>query len=63
MVASAGIGQVAGKTGDFSLSELKPAFGIGLRFPLIAAQNVNLRIDLGLGKNDSSFDINIMEAF
>ncbi|MEE9464177.1 MAG: BamA/TamA family outer membrane protein [Candidatus Neomarinimicrobiota bacterium] len=63
MVLFAGVGEVVAETGDFSLSELKPGAGFGLRFPLVKEQKVNLRIDIGIGKGDSSFDINIMEAF
>ncbi|MFC1481678.1 BamA/TamA family outer membrane protein [Candidatus Neomarinimicrobiota bacterium] len=63
MVLFAGFGEVAAKAGDFSLRKLKPAAGFGFRIPLVKGQKVNLRIDIGVGKGDSSFDINIMEAF
>ncbi|MBL7073982.1 BamA/TamA family outer membrane protein [candidate division KSB1 bacterium] len=63
LVGFAGFGQVAENVGKISLKELKPSAGFGIRFALIPEQKVNLRIDLGMGKDDSSFDINIMEVF
>ena len=59
----AGCGQVAHEFEKISLKELKPSAGFGIRFALIPEQKVNLRIDLGMGKDDSSFDINILEVF
>ena len=63
MVAFIGFGEVADKVGNYSFKGLKPAVGFGIRIPLVPKQKVNLRIDLGIGKNDGSFDINIMEVF
>ena len=63
LVGFAGCGQVARKFEKISLKELKPSAGFGIRFALIPEQKVNLRIDLGMGKDDSSFDINILEVF
>ena len=63
MVTFVGFGQVSDKIKAISFNQLKPAAGIGLRFALIPEQKVNLRIDMGFGKDDSSFDINIMEVF
>jgi len=63
LVGFAGCGQVAPEFGKISLKELKPSAGFGLRFALIPEQKVNLRIDFGIGKDDSSFDIVIMELF
>ena len=63
LVGFAGCGQVAHEFGKTSLKELKPSAGFGIRFALIPEQKVNLRIDFGFGKDDSSFDIVIMELF
>lgn len=62
-IVSGGFGQVASEIGKVSFGDLKPSLGLGLRFALIPEHNVNLRIDLGIGKDDSSFDINLGEAF
>ena len=63
LVAFAGFGQVADKIEKMEFSEFKPSGGLGLRFALIPDQKVNLRIDMGVGKDDGSFDISIMEVF
>jgi len=63
LVAFAGFGQVAPEFSQVSINDLKPSVGLGLRFALIPDQKVNLRIDFGIGKDDSSFNIDFMEAF
>ena len=63
LVAFAGFGQVADKLENMEFGEFKPSGGLGLRFALIPDQKVNLRIDMGVGKDDGSIDINIMETF
>lgn len=63
LVAFAGFGQVTNKIENIEFAEFKPSAGLGLRIALIPEQRVNLRIDIGMGKDDSSFDISIMEAF
>jgi outer membrane protein assembly factor BamA len=63
LVGFLGLGQVAGTVKNISIGELKPSTGFGFRFALIPEQKVNLRIDIGIGKDDSSFDINITELF
>ena len=62
-ILSGGFGQVAEDVGQVSLGELKPSIGFGIRFALIPQHKFNLRIDLGIGMDDSSFDINFGEAF
>jgi outer membrane protein assembly factor BamA len=59
----AGCGEVAHEIKNISLQELKTSTGFGIRFALIPEQKVNLRIDFGFGKDDSSFDITINELF
>ncbi len=63
LVGFAGIGQVAPKISQMSVKEIKPSVGFGIRFALIPDQKVNVRIDMGVGKDDGSFNINLMEAF
>jgi len=63
LVGFAGFGQVAPEFDQVSLNNLKPSAGFGIRFALIPEQKVNLRLDIGIGKDDGSFNINIMEAF
>lgn len=63
LVAFAGFGQVAEKLDTIEFDEFKPSVGLGLRFALIPMQKVNMRIDMGMGKDNSSFDISLMETF
>lgn len=63
VVAFAGFGQVAEKMNNITFDEFKPSAGMGVRFALIPEQKVNLRVDVGFGKGDSSFDISLMEMF
>ena len=59
----AGCGEVTQELRHISLKELKPSSGFGIRFALIPEQKVNLRIDFGFGRDDSSFDIIINELY
>ncbi|MCE5251612.1 outer membrane protein assembly factor [bacterium] len=63
LVVFAGFGQVSEKLDTIAFDEFKPSAGMGLRFALIPEQKVNLRIDMGMGKDNSSFDISLMETF
>lgn len=63
LVGFAGFGQVTNKIKNIEFGELKPSGGIGLRIALVPEQKLNLRFDIGIGKDDSSFDISIMESF
>jgi len=64
VVAFGGIGGVApGGRMFFRSSALLPAGGAGLRFLLSKSYHVNLRADLGVGKNEHTFSMGISEAF
>lgn len=64
LVAFTGIGDVANEIGAFSFKDLKPSYGIGLRFKIDRANNTNIRVDYGLGIDGSSgFYLEIGEAF
>ena len=63
VVAFAGIGQVAGRVGDWSVNEFKFAGGGGIRYILDPDEHVTLRVDLGFGKNSSGLYFTSSEAF
>jgi hypothetical protein len=63
LVGFAGMGEVTHQFKNISMKEMKPSAGFGIRFTLIPEQKINLRIDFGYGKDDSSFDIIINEMF
>ncbi|MEM8969493.1 MAG: BamA/TamA family outer membrane protein [Bacteroidota bacterium] len=62
-VGFVGIGDVARRFGEFSLSDIKPSVGAGLRYALIPEENLNIRLDFAVGQGTSNFYINIAEAF
>jgi outer membrane protein assembly factor BamA len=63
LVGFAGVGDVAGKTSKFQLSDFKLSIGIGLRYLFVPKEKLNLRLDFGFGKDSSGFYINFTEAF
>lgn len=58
-----GAGDVAGSFGDFKLTNTKYSYGTGLRFKLDENEELNLRVDLGFGKNTSGIYFGVEEAF
>jgi hypothetical protein len=64
LVAFGGIGEVAPGGGHlFRTNQILPAGGGGVRFMLSKQYHVNLRADIGLGKNGHTFGMGIGEAF
>lgn len=57
----AGAGNVFPKIDKFQWSETLPTYGIGYRWEF--KNRVNIRLDYGIGKGQSSFYFNINEAF
>ena len=63
-VAFAGIGDVGEEITDLNLKQLKYSFGGGLRFLFNKKENVNLRMDIGIGKDgNTGVYFGIEEAF
>lgn len=63
VVGFVGAGRVADRLRDFAFSAIKPVVGGGLRFKIVKAENLNLRVDFGVGKNTQNFYFNVAEAF
>jgi len=63
VVVFAGTGEVAKSTNEFSLSQLKPNVGGGLRVTLDRKERLNLRLDMGFGQNTSNIYVSVAEAF
>ncbi|GHA77891.1 BamA/TamA family outer membrane protein [Pontibacter akesuensis] len=59
----AGIGDVFNQTSDLSFSSLKYSIGSGLRYALNKEQKLNIRVDVGYGREGSNFYVVIGEAF
>ncbi|WP_395332214.1 BamA/TamA family outer membrane protein [Novosphingobium sp. BL-8H] len=62
-VAFAGIGGIAPGLGRIGDSKLLPAGGVGLRFQPSRKTNINLRLDLAVGKDSKAVYLGIAEAF
>lgn len=58
-----GTGEVAHKVSGFSLSGLKPNAGAGFRMTIDRKEKLNLRLDMGFGKNTSNLYFSVAEAF
>jgi len=63
MVAFVGTGDVFNKIDQLKVKNLRPNFGVGLRFLLDKEENLNIRADWGFGDNSNNLYLNIAEAF
>nr|WKN39258.1 BamA/TamA family outer membrane protein [Tunicatimonas sp. TK19036] len=63
VVGFVGVGDVAKHLDGFSVPDLKPSVGAGLRYALIPEENLNIRVDFAVGQSTNNFYINISEAF
>ncbi|MDE6086432.1 MAG: BamA/TamA family outer membrane protein [Muribaculaceae bacterium] len=61
VVAWGGVGEVFPKLSAINIHHLLPNYGFGFRWEF--KKNVNVRLDMGFGKNQSGFVFNINEAF
>ncbi len=62
-VAFFGMGDVATKFSQFDLSEFKYSYGVGLRYVFDEKERLNVRMDIGFGKNTSGVYFSLEEAF
>lgn len=63
VAAFAGIGQVGGKFADFGIDDFHFSYGAGIRILVHEKEKLNLRVDLGFGKNSSGAYVILKEAF
>lgn len=63
LVAFTGVGDVFNQVSDLSFSTLKYSVGSGLRYALSKEQKLNVRLDVGYGREGSNFYVVIGEAF
>ncbi len=59
----AGAGTVAPDVARFSVGQVKPGLGLGLRFMYDLVERMNVRVDVGFGKNSSGIYMTANEAF
>ncbi len=62
-VAFLGGGDVSNSVSGFSLKNIRPNYGAGIRFKLDKTENLNLRFDYGIGQDSNYFYFTIAEAF
>jgi len=62
-VAFAGVGDVGSRLVDIKVRDLKTSLGVGARFLFNKAENVNLRADVGFGRETSGVYFGLEEAF
>lgn len=63
VVAFFGMGDVAKHFSEFDITKFKYSYGVGLRFVFDELENLNVRMDLGFGKNTSGIYFSLEEAF
>jgi len=63
LVFFVGIGDVASALDKFSVANVKPSYGFGLRFRLEEVQKLDLKMDIGWGQNTSGVYFGINQAF
>lgn len=62
-VVFAGAGDVARNISDFRLAGFRPSLGLGLRFLVDQAEDLNIRFDYGFGSNTQNYYVDVAEAF
>jgi outer membrane protein assembly factor BamA len=63
IVAFAGVGTVAPSFADMNADDLLPGAGVGIRYLVSRAQNINLRVDVARGNDETTVHIGLGEAF
>jgi Omp85 superfamily domain len=63
LVGFGGVGAVAPKFSDMTISDMLPGGGGGVRFRLTKKHPINFRVDYGFGKTGRTLSIGVGEAF
>ncbi len=61
--AFTGAGDVAHDPQNFTVAELRPSYGVGLRYQITETQKINLRADIGIGNEGPQLYLYVLEAF
>jgi len=62
-VVFAGLGDVSPTLSRFRLNDVKPSYGLGVRYMFDPNEKLSLRLDFGFGRNVSGMYITATEAF
>lgn len=63
LVGFSEIGNVAEKLGNLDKGKLKISYGAGIRYKFLDKEDINLRLDIGMGEDGVGFYFGIFEAF
>ena len=63
VVGFAGGGYIKDAILDFRDNTFIPSYGIGLRFMVLQAKRINLRVDYARSKDSDAFHVSVGEAF
>ena len=63
MVGFAGSGYFGGSFNDFRSREAIPSYGAGVRFTVLPAKHINLRVDYARSRGSDAVHISVGEAF
>jgi len=63
VVGFAGVGSVAPSLGQFNFDYARLSLGVGVRFLIDAEENLNLRLDYGIGSEKNKYYFKIAESF
>lgn len=63
LILFAGFGDVAPSVGSITISTVKPTYGFGIRFRFDELEKVEIRMDVGFGKESNGIYFDINQAF
>jgi len=63
LVGFAGSGQFGGSFNEFRERESIPSYGAGLRFMVLKAKGINVRVDFARSRDDEAIHLSVGEAF
>ena len=63
IVGFIGVGNVTPSIDEFDWSTLRTSYGVGLRFLVDEEENLNLRLDFGVGNEKVNYYFKIAESF
>lgn len=61
--AFVGAGSVFDRASEFRWDQVRPSYGVGLRYLIVPSQRANIRIDLGFGQDSHAIYAGFGEAF
>ena len=62
-VVFGGLGDVASKVSKIEISTIKPSYGFGVRFRIDELQKLDLRVDVGFGRDTNGIYFSVNQAF